>query len=62
MWRIALGGFVLVHGFVTAMVWTAPKPDDAPFDARHSWLLGDATRLAKVLAWVSALGFAVAVQ
>jgi hypothetical protein len=57
MVRFLLGGFVVAHGFVTAMIWTAPANEDAPFRVTHSWLLGDVRALGVALALVAAFGF-----
>jgi len=63
MWRIIFITFLAAHGFVHIAVWATPKPADGkepPFDAAHSWLLGDARSLAISLAVVSAALFVVA--
>ena len=60
MVRFLLGGFIVVHGFVTAMIWTAPANEDAPFRVTHSWLLGDVRALGVALALVAAFGFVLA--
>jgi hypothetical protein len=60
MWRILLGGFVVAHGLVTAAIWAMPRRADSPFDAGHSWLLGDARRIAMTIALVAAVGFMIA--
>jgi len=63
MWRILFITFLAAHGFVHIAVWATPKPADGkepPFDAAHSWLLGDARSLAISLAVVSAALFVVA--
>lgn len=60
MLRVLLGGFVVAHGLVTAVMWAAPSGSDAPFDVGHSWLLGDARDLATVGALIAAAGFVVA--
>lgn len=60
MVRLLLGGFVIAHGLVTAAIWSAPAADGGPFDATHSWLLGDLRSLAVGLALVAAAGFVLA--
>jgi hypothetical protein len=60
MMRFLLGGFVIAHGLVTAVIWVTPAKVGEPFRATHSWLLGDARRLALVLALVAAAGFVLA--
>ncbi|MBO0844637.1 MAG: hypothetical protein J2P22_04390 [Nocardioides sp.] len=56
---VILGLFVIAHGLVTAVIWTIPATEDAPFDASHSWLLGDARPLSVVLGLVAALAFVI---
>ncbi|MGH8833980.1 MAG: DoxX family membrane protein [Actinomycetes bacterium] len=53
--RVLLGVFFIAHGLVHVAIW-APRydPKKAPFDASHSWLLGDQRPLARVLAFVAA--------
>ena len=55
MFRVLLVGFLIAHGLVHVALW-APKydPETAPFDASHSWLIGDRRRLAQVLAFSAA--------
>jgi len=60
MVRFLLGGFVVAHGLVTAMIWAAPAKEDAPFRVSHSWLLGDVRALGVALALVAAFGFVLA--
>lgn len=48
--RVLAGLFLIAHGLVHVAVWVAPAPPDAPFDSRHSWLVGDAGRFAPTLA------------
>jgi uncharacterized membrane protein YphA (DoxX/SURF4 family) len=53
--RVLLSVFFIAHGLVHVAIWT-PKydPEKAPFDASHSWLLGDQRPLARVLALCAA--------
>jgi hypothetical protein len=53
--QVLLGVFLIAHGLVHVAIW-APKydPEKAPFDASHSWLLGDQRPLARVLAFSAA--------
>jgi hypothetical protein len=56
MWlRVLLIAFLMADGLVHVAIW-APKydPEKAPFDASHSWLVGDQRTLAQVLAFVAA--------
>ena len=48
--------FLIAHGLVHIAIW-APKydPAKAPFDAAHSWLIGDQRALARVLAFAAAV-------
>jgi hypothetical protein len=58
--RVLLGGVVVAHGLLTALIWLSPPKADAPFRATHSWLIGDARSLAIVIALVAAAGFVLA--
>jgi hypothetical protein len=60
MVRFLLGGFVVAHGFVAAMIWAAPAQEGAPFRVTHSWLLGEVRALGVALALVAAFGFVLA--
>ncbi len=59
--RVLLGVFFIAHGLVHVAIW-APRSDPAkvPFDASHSWLLGDRRSLARVLAFAAAAVLVVA--
>lgn len=59
MLRIALGVLVLAHSLITAAIWTAPHTPDAPFDAGHSWLLGDSRTMAMPASILLAVGLAI---
>ena len=50
---VLAGLFLIVHGLVHLAVWVAPAPPDAPFDVRHSWLLGDARTISRVAAVIA---------
>jgi hypothetical protein len=56
MWGILIGGLLILHGLINAAIWATPaaKDPDSPFDASHSWLLGDARVLGVVLALAAA--------
>jgi hypothetical protein len=56
MIRILLGTFIVAHGLLTAVIWAMPANAEAPFQATHSWLVGDARPLAVVIALVAAAG------
>jgi hypothetical protein len=60
MTRWVAGAFIVAHGLVTAGIWSVPAKDDAPFQATHSWLLGDVKWLATAVAIAAALGFVLA--
>jgi len=58
MWRFVFIGFLIAHGLIHVAIWVlVPKPapgKEAPFDASHSWLLGDQRALAASLAAATA--------
>jgi len=58
--RWIAGAFIVAHGLVTAGIWSAPAKADAPFQATHSWLLGDTRGLATAVPIAAALGFVLA--
>jgi hypothetical protein len=55
MLRVLSIVFLIAHGGVHVALW-APRYDaeKAPFDASHSWLLGDRRPLAQILAFTAA--------
>jgi hypothetical protein len=55
--RVLLGLLLVAHGLVTFGIWAAPVTENAPFNPRHSWLLGDARTLAVTLAVTAAVAF-----
>ncbi len=59
--RVLLSLFFIAHGLVHVVIW-APRydPEKAPFDASHSWLLGDRRPLARTLAFLAAAVLIVA--
>jgi hypothetical protein len=59
MVRVLVGLFVVAHGMVTGAIWVTPRRAGAPFDATHSWLLGDARWVAATGGVLVAIGFAV---
>jgi hypothetical protein len=60
MIRVLLGTVIVAHGLLIALIWVGPAKADAPFQATHSWLLGDARPLAVIIALVAAAGFVLA--
>ena len=58
MWRFIFIGFLIAHGLIHIAMWVlVPKPapgKETPFDASHSWLLGDQKALAALLAAATA--------
>ena len=60
MIRVLAGLFMLAHGLVTAAIWVIPNREDAPFDASHSWLVGDTRGIAAAAGLIIAAGFSVA--
>jgi len=57
---IVAGLFLIAHGLVHLAVWLPEPKDDAPFDSRHSWLIGDARRVGGALAVAACALLAVA--
>jgi hypothetical protein len=57
MWRFVFIAFLIAHGAVHLAIWTTPASTkaDAPFDVRHSWVLGDRRGLPLGLAIGAAL-------
>jgi hypothetical protein len=57
MWRLLFIAFLFAHAAIHAAIWATPAPKDpnAPFDAGHSWLLGDQRAVATVLALAAAV-------
>ena len=51
---VVAGLFLIAHGLVHLGVWLPPAMPDAPFDPHHSWLLGEAGALTRILAVVAA--------
>ena len=60
MIRVLAGLFVVAHGVVTGAIWATPRRADAPFDATHSWLIGDARVVAVATSLILAASFTVA--
>jgi len=52
-----LGVLVIAHGLVTTAIWVLPAGKDAPFDASHSWLLGDVRAVSVALGVLVGLAF-----
>jgi hypothetical protein len=54
MWRFIFIAFLIAHGLIHLAMWVfVPKPapgKEAPFDASHSWLLGNQRVLAATVA------------
>jgi hypothetical protein len=66
MWRVLFIAFLIAHAGIHAAIWIPTAvggpggAKDAPFDAGHSWVLGDQRGLALVLALVAAAFLCVA--
>jgi hypothetical protein len=64
MWRFIFIAFLIAHGLIHVIMWVfVPKPapgKEAPFDASHSWLLGNQRALAATVASATALVLVVA--
>lgn len=57
---VLVGLFLIAHGLVHIAVWI-PKPQpNAPFDSRHSWLLGERPALVRQLAFTACALFVIA--
>lgn len=56
MWSLLFIVFLILHAAIHVAIWATPKPGDAkmPFDAAHSWLLGNQRALAVALALAAA--------
>jgi hypothetical protein len=48
--NVLAGLFLIAHALVHLAVWLPSPGQDAPFDPRRSWLLGDAAGAARTLA------------
>lgn len=53
--RVAVSVLFVVHGFVHLRVWWWGMPQAGGFDARHSWLIGDARAISIGLAVTAGL-------
>ena len=62
MWSVVVGALLLVHAFINGAIWAspAPKSSNSPFDATHSWMVGDARVLAAILAVAAAAALGAA--
>ena len=58
--EVLAGLFLIAHGLVHLAVWLSPPQDDAPFDARHSWLRGDRPGLVRTMAATACVLFVIA--
>ena len=56
---LAAGLFLIAHGLVHLATWLPAPKDDAPFDPRRSWLVGDSPAVVRPLA-ITAAGLLVA--
>jgi hypothetical protein len=61
MWRLALAGFLVVHGILHAAIWLPPqRGSDLPnFGGQASWLFAEVRPVVVTLALVAASGFAL---
>jgi hypothetical protein len=48
--NVLVGLFLVAHGLVHLAIWIPEPSEGAPFDPRHSWLLGEAGPLTRALA------------
>lgn len=51
------GALIVAHGLITTAIWALPAGKDAPFDASHSWLLGDLRAVSVVCGIFVGLAF-----
>jgi hypothetical protein len=61
MWRLAVAGFLGLHGVLHAAIWLPPQQgSDLPgFGAQASWLFAEVRPVVVTLALVAAGGFAL---
>lgn len=57
MLRMILGAVLIAHGLITVAIWAVPPSKDAPFDAAHSWLLGDVRVISVILGILAGAAF-----
>lgn len=57
--RWLFGLFLVAHGLIHVAIWLTPASSDAPFDVRHSPLLGDLGALATAWGLLAGAGFVV---
>jgi hypothetical protein len=57
--RWLAGLFLVAHGLLHAAIWLPPPDKGAPFDARHSPMLGDVRGAAIALALLAGAAFVV---
>ena len=55
--RWLFGLFLVAHGLIHVAIWLTPASSDAPFDVRHSPLLGDLGALATAWGLLAGAGF-----
>jgi len=55
--RWQFGLFLVAHGLIHVAIWLTPASSDAPFDVRHSPLLGDLGALATAWGLLAGAGF-----
>ena len=48
--NVLAGLFLIAHGLVHVAIWVPEPQEGAPFNPRHSWLLGEAGGLTRTLA------------
>lgn len=56
---LAAGLFLIAHGLIHLAIWLPDPKDDAPFDPRRSWLVGESPTVVQPLA-ITAAGLLVA--
>jgi hypothetical protein len=61
MWRLAVAGFLILHGILNAAIWIPPqRGSQLPnFGAQASWLFAEVRPTVVTLALIAAGGFAL---
>ena len=61
MWRVVVGGFLILHGILNAVIWISPQRGrELPnFGPQASWLFAEVRPVVVTLALIAASGFAL---
>jgi hypothetical protein len=62
MWRLVVGGFLVLHGILNAAIWIPPQQGSQlpNFGSQASWLFAEVRPVVVTLAVIAAGGFALA--